>query len=133
MSSKAVQVLRSTRVMVWVLVLTLACYIASRVLLTYVEPGSLGAALSALLPLPGMLYVYSAWAVEAAHSDELERRIALEGVAVGLGLSFAVVLLLGQLELGGIVESGAVPIRSLGHMMVATTLLGIMRARLRYA
>jgi hypothetical protein len=110
----------------------LALYGLSRWWLKGLEPASVPAILVALLPLPGLLYLYAAWVFAVANGDELARRIALEGVAIGLGLSFATVLLLSQLDHAGLVSTLGVKIQDIAHLMVAFTFFGVWRARQRY-
>lgn len=115
-----------------VIVATLVLYAASRWWIQQVVAGSVSAVIAALVPLPGLLYVYTAWILRALRGDELERRIALEGLAIGFGVTFAFVALLSQLEHA--MPAGALNVDYGEVALVAlfASFIGVTRSRSRY-
>jgi hypothetical protein len=110
----------------------LGVYAASFFLLRGLEPGSAAAIAVALAPVPLMAFVYIAWAIEVYRGDELERKIALEAIAIGWGCSMAFVLVLRQLELAGALGPDTIAVGDIWHVMFFSTFLGAWRARARY-
>lgn len=132
MSSESVESTRSSRGKLALVAATLLLYSASRGWIAYAGVGSVSAIVAALVPLPALLYVYTAWVLQALRGDELERRIALEGLAIGFGVTFAFVALLAQLE-------DALPPASLwpefgdvAFVAIFATFFGVARSRRRY-
>lgn len=110
----------------------LGVYAASVFLLRGLEPGSAAAIAVALAPVPLMAFVYIAWAIEVYRGDELERKIALEAIAIGWGCSMAFVFVFSQLERAGAVRPGIISVRDIWQVMFFSTFFGAWRARARY-
>jgi hypothetical protein len=123
---------RSPRWAIFTVVSVLGLYAASRYWLEQVTPGSMQAILAALLPLPALLYVYTAWVLQALRGDELERRIAHQGLAIGFGFTFAVVAVLGQLEKAVPPSALWTTFSDVAIIALASTFLGVALSRRKY-
>lgn len=112
--------------------LVLGLYFVSRWWMEQVALGSAQAVVAALIPVPALLYVYCSWILRALRGDELERRIALEGLSIGFGVTFAFVVLLSQLERA--VPPGALwaDFGDVALAAAAATFFGVAMSRRRY-
>jgi hypothetical protein len=102
-------------------------------MLKRIELGTPAAIGLALLPFPGFAWAYYTTFRQALRGDEMERRVGLEGLAIGFGLTAALVLLLGLLENG--VPAGAmwVDFSDVASYSLAFALFGYWWAYRRYA
>lgn len=107
-------------------------YIAARVGIEVLEPGTLRTALAVLpaLPFVGVLWVMFRG---IANADELERRIHLEALALAFPLTMLMLMVLGLLDLAVDLNPDNWSYRHVWQFMVVFWLLGLVIARRRYA
>lgn len=108
-------------------------WLVSTIALGYLDPSSPMRVAVALVPLPFFGWFLWRFMQLIRNSDELERRIQLEALAIAFPLAIATVMAFGLLERAGLQPVSGWPLKGMWVYFVIFYLVGRTIARRRYA
>jgi len=107
-------------------------FVGARLWIEALEFGSGWVYVAAALPVLPFLGLVAALVRSTRDADELERRIQLEGLAVGFAFAILVLMVLGLLEVGVDLDRDNFAYRHVWAFLPLFYLVGVLRARRRY-